>query len=175
LARSGGQGCKRGWLLFENRVNNKTFPWRIDWRETLAARIDDCGLIVDMKGAALASKGWDIDWVCVPRFYSKACMAALLGKGEHGRWAIRPTTRIRKSEQRYRGDTLILETEVECDGGRFRIIDFMPVAAEGSDIVRLVETRLSAYNSTGSLGIMEANVNTMGCRPGGGRLRFRRP
>jgi GH15 family glucan-1,4-alpha-glucosidase len=34
---------------------------------------------------------------------------------------------------------MILETEVECDGGRFRIVDFMPVGAEGSDIVRLVE------------------------------------
>jgi GH15 family glucan-1,4-alpha-glucosidase len=66
-------------------------------------------------------------------------MAALLGRDEHGRWAIRPTTRIRKSEQRYRGDTLILETEIECDGGRFRMVDFMPVGAEGSDIVRLVE------------------------------------
>src|SRR5215467_10357186 len=105
----------------------------------MAARIDDYGLIGDMKGAALVSKGGEIDWVCVPRFDSEACMAALLGRDEHGRWAIRPTTRIRRSEQRYRGDTMILETEVECDGGRFRIVDFMPVGAEGSDIVRLVE------------------------------------
>jgi len=105
----------------------------------MSARIDDYGLIGDMKGAALVSKGGDIDWVCVPRFDSEACMAALLGRDEHGRWAIRPTTRIRKSDQHYRGDTLILETEVECVGGRFRIVDFMPVAAEGSSIVRLVE------------------------------------
>jgi GH15 family glucan-1,4-alpha-glucosidase len=105
----------------------------------MAARIDDYGFIGDMKGAALVSKGGDIDWVCVPRFDSEACMAALLGRDEHGRWAIRPTTRIRKSEQRYRGDTMILETEVECESGRFRIVDFMPVGNEGSDIVRLVE------------------------------------
>jgi GH15 family glucan-1,4-alpha-glucosidase len=105
----------------------------------MAARIDDYGFIGDMKGAALVSKRGDIDWVCVPRFDSEACMAALLGRDEHGRWAIRPTTRIRKSEQHYRGDTLILETEIQCDGGRFRIVDFMPVGAEGSDIVRLLE------------------------------------
>src|SRR5215472_9288285 len=105
----------------------------------MAARIEDYGLIGDMKGSALVSKSGDIDWVCVPRFDSEACMAALLGRDEHGRWGIRPTTRIRRSEQRYRGDTMILETEVECDGGRFRIVDFMPVGAEGSDIVRLVE------------------------------------
>src|SRR6516164_879743 len=105
----------------------------------MAARIEDYGLIGDMKGAALVSKAGDIDWVCVPRFDSEACMAALLGRDEHGRWAIRPTTRIRESEQHYRGDTLILETEIECDGGRFRMVDFMPVGAEGSDIVRIVE------------------------------------
>ena len=105
----------------------------------MAARIDDYGLIGDMKGSALVSKSGDIDWMCVPRFDSEACIAALLGRDEHGRWGIRPTTRIRRSEQRYRGDTLILETEVDCDGGRARIVDFMPIGAERSDIVRIVE------------------------------------
>src|SRR5215469_10372346 len=108
-------------------------------RKTMAARIDDYGLIGDMKGSALVSKSGDIDWACVPRFDSEACIAALLGRDEHGRWGIRPTTRIRRSEQRYRGDTLILETEVDCDGGGGRIVDFMPPGAEGSDIVRIVE------------------------------------
>jgi GH15 family glucan-1,4-alpha-glucosidase len=105
----------------------------------MAARIEDYGLIGDMKGSALVSKSGDIDWVCVPRFDSEACMAALLGRDEHGRWGIRPTTRIRRSEQRYRRDTLILETEVDCDGGRVRIVDFMPPGAGRSDIVRIVE------------------------------------
>ena len=105
----------------------------------MAARIDDYGLIGDMKGSALVSKSGDIDWMCVPRFDSEACIAALLGRDEHGRWGIRPTTRIRRSEQCYRGDTLILETEVDCDGGRARIVDFMPIGAERSDIVRIVE------------------------------------
>src|SRR5262245_20545202 len=105
----------------------------------MAARIEDYGLIGDMKGSALVSKSGDIDWVCVPRFDSEACIAALRGRDEHGRWGIRPTTRIRACEQRYRGDTLILETEVDCDGGRIRIVDFMPLGAERSDIVRIVE------------------------------------
>jgi len=105
----------------------------------MAARIEDYGFIGDMKGSALVSKTGDIDWVCVPRFDSEACMAALLGRDEHGRWGIRPTTRICASEQRYRGDTMILETEVDCDGGRIRIVDFMPPDKERSDIVRIVE------------------------------------
>src|SRR5262245_20387270 len=105
----------------------------------MAARIEDYGLIGDMKGSALVSKSGDIDWVCVPRFDSEACIAAVLGRDEHGRWGIRPTTRIRRSVQRYRGNTLILETDVECDSGRIRILDFMPHGIERSDIVRMVE------------------------------------
>ena len=105
----------------------------------MASRIEDYGLIGDMKGSALVSKSGNIDWVCVPRFDSEACIAALLGRDEHGRWGIRPTTRIRRSEQRYRRDTLILETEIDCDGGKVRLVDFMPPGGEGSDIVRIVE------------------------------------
>src|SRR5690349_17568509 len=92
-----------------------------------------------MKGFGLDSCPMEIDWLFVPRFDSDASMSALLGRDEHGRWAIRPTTRIRKHEQRYRGDTLILETDIECDGGKFRIIDFMPPDPERSDVIRIVE------------------------------------
>ena len=52
----------------------------------MASRIEDYGLIGDMKGAALVSRSGDIDWMCVPRFDSEACFAALLGRDEHGRW-----------------------------------------------------------------------------------------
>ena len=34
---------------------------------------------------------------------------------------------VRETRQRYRGDTLILETEFLCDGGAVRVIDFMPI------------------------------------------------
>src|SRR5262245_42900451 len=105
----------------------------------MASRIEDYGLIGDMKGAGLVSRNADMDWLCIPRFDSEACLSALLGRDEHGRWGIRPTTAVRKTEQRYRGDTLILETDFECDGGSVRIIDFMPTNAERSDVVRLVE------------------------------------
>ena len=105
----------------------------------MASRIEDYGLIGDMKGAALVSRSGDIDWMCVPRFDSEACFAALLGHDEHGRWAIRSTAAVRKREQRYRGETLILETKVECDGGLFCIIDFMPPNRDRSDVVRIVQ------------------------------------
>src|SRR5262249_31258524 len=40
--------------------------------------------------------------------------------------------------QRYRDDTMILETEFVCDGGVARLIDFMPVGSR-CDVVRIVE------------------------------------
>ena len=95
----------------------------------MAARIEDYGLIGDMKGAALVSRSADIDWLCVPRFDSEACLAALLGRDEHGRWGLGPTTNVRARRQRYRPETMILETDIECDGGAVRVIDFMPLNA----------------------------------------------
>jgi GH15 family glucan-1,4-alpha-glucosidase len=42
--------------------------------------------------------------------------------------------------RRYRPDTLILETEIACDGGRVRVIDFMPPGATTDhDVIRIVE------------------------------------
>jgi GH15 family glucan-1,4-alpha-glucosidase len=107
----------------------------------MASRIEDYGLIGDTRTAALVSKSGSIDWLCVPRFDSDACFAALVGYDEHGCWAVRPTVPVRETKQRYRDDTLILETEFVCDGGAVRIVDFMPVGQEGDrcDLFRIVE------------------------------------
>ena len=105
----------------------------------MAALIEDYGLIGDTRGSALVSKSADIDWLCVPRFDSEACFAALLGRDEHGRWGLRPTELVLSRQQRYRPDTMVLETEFTCAGGRVRVVDFMPVAAGRSDVVRVVE------------------------------------
>jgi GH15 family glucan-1,4-alpha-glucosidase len=107
----------------------------------MASRIEDYGLIGNTRTAALVSKSGSIDWLCAPRFDSDACFSALIGYDEHGCWAIRPTVGIREMRQRYRGDTLILETEFVCDGGVVRITDFMPVAGDQHrcDVVRIIE------------------------------------
>ncbi len=105
----------------------------------MASRIEDYGIIGNMQTAALVSNTGSLDWLCAPRFDSDACFAALIGYDEHGRWVLRPTVRVRQRHQRYRGDTLILETEVACDGGVVRHIDFMPPTEGRCDVIRLVE------------------------------------
>jgi GH15 family glucan-1,4-alpha-glucosidase len=105
----------------------------------MAGLIEDYGLIGNTRGSALVSKGADIDWLCVPRFDSDACLAALLGRDEHGRWGLRPTETVLSRAQRYRDNTMILETEFDVAGGSVRVVDFMPVADGRSDVVRIVE------------------------------------
>ena len=102
-------------------------------------RIEDYALIGNTRTAALVGKDGSIDWMCVPRFDSNACFAALLGKQEHGHWQLGPARGAAAVRRAYRPDTLILETEFETEEGAVRIIDCMPVWEERTDIVRIVE------------------------------------
>jgi GH15 family glucan-1,4-alpha-glucosidase len=103
------------------------------------ARIEDYGLIGDLQTAALVSRYGCIDWLCFPRFDSAACFAALLGTPENGHWTIQPAGEFHSPGRRYRGDSLILETELETADGLVRLIDFMPPRGEAPDVVRIVE------------------------------------
>ncbi|MEP7015152.1 MAG: glycoside hydrolase family 15 protein [Verrucomicrobiota bacterium] len=103
------------------------------------AKIEDYGFLSDTEAGALVSRTGSVDWLCFPRFDSPACFAALLGEKENGWWRFCPTDEIDKVSRRYRGNTLILETEMETRGGTVRLIDFMPLRGERPDIVRIVE------------------------------------
>jgi GH15 family glucan-1,4-alpha-glucosidase len=101
--------------------------------------IENYALVGDCHAAALVGSDGSIDWLCLPRFDSAACFAALLGGPEHGRWLLAPCAPVRSVRRRYRGDSLILETEFETDEGSVRVIDFMPLSNRRWDIVRIVE------------------------------------
>jgi GH15 family glucan-1,4-alpha-glucosidase len=101
--------------------------------------IEDYALIGDTQTAALVGRDGSIDWLCVPRFDSAACFAAVLGDVENGHWQIAPVDGRASTRRRYRGDTLILETTWESTAGTVRLIDFMPPRDVAVDIVRIVE------------------------------------
>ncbi len=103
----------------------------------MASLIEDYALIGDCKSAALVARDGSIDWLCWPRFDSEACFAALLGTREHGRWLVAPR-QAAKITRRYRPNTLILETHFETKDGAATLVDFMPLRADNSTIVRLV-------------------------------------
>jgi GH15 family glucan-1,4-alpha-glucosidase len=159
--------------------------------------IEDYALIGDMRSAALISRDGSVDWLCVPRFDSPACFAALLGDDRHGHWSIAPAAvaeavdnvgdppgpktspasrpgkspsskppsgkpqsgKVPSSQpelarpgepqiigegievtRRYRGDTLILETDWHTPTGDIRVTDFMPPRdGKPPALVRIVE------------------------------------
>ncbi len=102
-------------------------------------RIEDYALIGDTQTAALVGNDGSIDWLCLPRFDSEACFAALLGDERHGRWLLAPDAPVTGVRRRYRPETLILETELTTAGGLCRVTDCMPPRDHVPDVVRIVE------------------------------------
>jgi GH15 family glucan-1,4-alpha-glucosidase len=105
----------------------------------MASRIEDYAVIADTQTAALVSRDGSIDWLCLPRFDSGACFAALLGDERNGHWRIAPAGGVKRVQRRYQGDSLILETEFETDDGVVRLVDFMVPRMADPDVVRVVE------------------------------------
>src|SRR3546814_1151197 len=85
--------------------------------------IADYGLIADGETAALVNRNGTIEWLCLPRFDSDACFAALLGDEEHGCWRMSPTGKIKAKSRRYLGDTMILQTCFETADGRVSVTE----------------------------------------------------
>jgi GH15 family glucan-1,4-alpha-glucosidase len=106
----------------------------------VSVKISDYALIGDCASAALVGLDGAIDWLCWPRFDSGACFARLLGNEDNGQWRLAPADPFR-SRRRYRGDTMVLETEFHTSGGTFAVIDFMPISPACASVVRIVEGR----------------------------------
>jgi GH15 family glucan-1,4-alpha-glucosidase len=104
----------------------------------MPSRIEDYAMIGDCETAALVARDGSIDWLCLPRFDSGACFAALLGKPENGRWLLAPDSSPVQISRRYQPDTLILETEFRTGEGTVTLIDFMPLREKHPHLVRLV-------------------------------------
>ncbi len=104
----------------------------------MSTPIAEYALLGDTERAALVSRAGSVDWLCLPRFDSPSCFAALLGTPEHGRWLLGPVDEAR-STRSYRGDSFVLDTVHETVSGRVRVTDFMPFGDGRSDLLRVVE------------------------------------
>ena len=117
--------------FISTRVAGRKGAFRDEWRDPaywpqMPLPLERYGLIGDTQTAALVGDDGSIDWLCLPRFDSAACFAALLGEPEHGRWLIAPAGEIRARRRRYRPNSLVLEAEYDVDGGTVRVTDCMP-------------------------------------------------
>ncbi|MGK5498567.1 glycoside hydrolase family 15 protein [Streptomyces sp. URMC 125] len=111
----------------------------------VAGRIEDYALIGDMQTAALVCRDGSVDWLCLPRFDSHAVFAGLLGTEDNGFWRLGPAYPAGQepptaTRRRYRGDSLVLESEWDTPRGTVRVIDFMPPREHHApQLVRIVE------------------------------------
>ncbi len=103
-------------------------------------QIENYALLGDRVTSALVGLNGSIDWLCLPRFDSGACFAALLGDESNGNWLIAPLD-VKRTTRRYVGDTLILETLFETETGTVALIDFLVPDMANVTLVRLVEGR----------------------------------
>ncbi|MEU5437945.1 glycoside hydrolase family 15 protein [Streptomyces sp. NPDC020719] len=102
-------------------------------------RIEDYALIGDLQTAALVGRDGSIDWLCLPRFDSAACFAALLGEDDNGHWRIAPAGVGDCTRRAYLDDSLVLESVWETRTGTVKVIDFMPQRDVMPDVVRIIE------------------------------------
>ncbi len=103
----------------------------------MALPIEDYALIGDRRTAALVGSNGSVDWLCLPRFDSAACLAGLLGTDDHGHWQLEPTGHYR-TERRYVGDSAVLETTFTTDDGEVTLTDLMPSNDGRADLIRKI-------------------------------------
>ena len=103
------------------------------------SRIEDYALLGDLQTGALVATDGSIDWLCLPRFDSPACFAALVDSRDAGHWQVAPESGGTCTRRRYLPDTVVLETEWVAPEGTVRVTDFMPPRGHAPDVVRIVE------------------------------------
>jgi GH15 family glucan-1,4-alpha-glucosidase len=108
-------------------------------------RIEDYGVIGNMRTVALVSVRGSIDWLCLPDFDSPSVFGALLDDSKGGRFAIGPTDDRVASRQLYWPDTNVLVTRFLSPEGVGEVEDFMPCLEHSpDDIVRRVRVARGA-------------------------------
>lgn len=105
----------------------------------MPARIEDYALLGDLQTAALVGRDGSIDWLCLPRFDSPACFAALLHDETAGHWRLAPAAGGPATRRGYRHDTLIVDTEWDTGDGSVRVTDFMSPRGRHAEVIRIVE------------------------------------
>ncbi|HEX4445851.1 MAG TPA: glycoside hydrolase family 15 protein [Polyangiaceae bacterium] len=104
----------------------------------MALKIEDYALLGDCQTAALVGRDGSIDWLCLPRFDSGACFAALLGGAENGRWVVAPRVPLKTVTRAYRDGSLVLDTTFRTDDAEVVVTDCMPMRDDYPRIVRIV-------------------------------------
>ncbi|MFI6415590.1 glycoside hydrolase family 15 protein [Streptomyces sp. NPDC050585] len=113
--------------------------------------IEDYALISDLESAALLGRDGSVDWLCLPRFDSPPCFAALVGTGDNGFWRLAPEGGGVCASRAYRDETLVLDTRWTTVSGSVTVTDFMPPRAFFPCLVRIVQGTAGTVTLQGEL------------------------
>lgn len=92
-------------------------------------RIENYGVIGNMRSIALISTKGAVDFFCFPKFDSPTVFAALLDRENGGTFCIEPKLENLRTKQLYLPDTNILLTRFLSESGVVELTDFMPILA----------------------------------------------
>ena len=106
--------------------------------------IGDYALLSDCQSVALVSRSGSIDWCCLPRIDHGSVFGRLLDWEKGGFCSISPERGDAAVFRRYIGDTLVLETTFQTDGGEARLLDCFAINVEDErspccQVLRVVE------------------------------------
>ena len=101
-------------------------------------KIDDHGVIGDLRTCALIANDGTIDYLCWPELDSPSVFAALLDSDEAGLFSLAPDWPNARRQQLYLPDTNILQTRWLDDEGVAEITDYMPICDDTNKLPRLI-------------------------------------
>ncbi len=91
--------------------------------------IADYGAIGDCRTMALVSRTASIDWWCQPRFDAPFLFGRILDWDKGGSFDLEAKG-LAPGGRRYLDQTAVLETDLDADGGKLTVTDFMAVEGE---------------------------------------------
>ncbi|WP_031526509.1 glycoside hydrolase family 15 protein [Dyadobacter crusticola] len=107
-------------------------------------RIEDYGLIGNLKTVALVSVDASIDFMCYPSFDSPTVFARLLDNRKGGSFEVFPQMNNYNTKQIYLPATAVLLTRFFSEDGIVEVTDYMPINEDAADnstaIVRQIKT-----------------------------------
>ena len=95
-------------------------------------RIEDHGVIGDLRTCALIANDGTVDYLCWPELDSPSVFAALLDSDEAGLFSLAPEWKNARRQQLYLPDTNILQTRWLDDSVVPDLPDHTPICAEPS-------------------------------------------
>ncbi|MGB9096791.1 glycoside hydrolase family 15 protein [Erwinia sp.] len=101
-------------------------------------KIEDHGVIGDLRTCALIANDGTLDYFCWPNLDSPSVFTALLDGDEAGVFSIAPDWQDVRRQQLYLPDTTLLQTRWLAKQGVAEITDYMPICHQDEDQPRII-------------------------------------